>query len=41
MNVPPQIGSNGVETIVPLELDEGQRERFKKLVIQSAEDQTQ
>ncbi len=41
LNVPAQIGSNGVASIVPLELDEGQRERFKKLVIQSAEDQTQ
>ena len=39
LNVPAQIGGNGVEAIVPLELDEGQRERFKKLVIQSAEDQ--
>ena len=39
LNVPAQIGSNGVEAIVPLELDADQRERFKKLVIQSAEDQ--
>ncbi len=40
LNVPAQIGSNGVEAIVPLELDDYQRERFRKLVIQSAEDQT-
>ena len=39
LNVPAQIGSNGVEAIVPLELDANQRERFRKLVIQSAEDQ--
>ena len=41
LNVPAQIGSNGVASIVPLELDAGQRERFRKLVIQSAEDQAQ
>ena len=40
LNVPAQIGSNGVEAIVPLELDANQREQFKKLVTQSAEDQT-
>ena len=40
LNVPAQIGSNGVEAIVPLELDDDQRERFRKLVIQSAEDQS-
>ena len=40
LNVPAQIGRNGVEAIVPLELDDDQRERFKKLVIQSAEDQS-
>ena len=39
LNVPAQIGSNGVASIVPLELDKDQRERFRKLVIQSAEDQ--
>ncbi len=40
LNVPVQIGRNGVEAIVALELDANQRERFRKLVIQSAEDQT-
>ncbi len=40
LNVPAQIGRNGVEAIVPLELDDDQREQFKKLVIQSAEDQS-
>lgn len=40
LNVPAQIGRNGVEAIVPLELDDDQRKRFKKLVIQSAEDQS-
>ena len=39
LNVPAQIGSSGVAAIVPIELDAGQREQFKKLVIQSAEDQ--
>ena len=41
LNVPAQIGSNGVASIVPLELDAVQREQFRKLVIQSAEDQAQ
>lgn len=39
LNVPAQIGSNGVEAIVALELDDDQRDRFRKLVIQGAEDQ--
>ena len=37
LNVPAQIGSNGVEAIVALELDDDQRDRFRKLVIQGAE----
>lgn len=40
LNVPAQIGSDGVTSIVPLELDTHQREQFKKLVAQSAEDQS-
>ena len=40
LNVPAQIGSDGVTSIVPLELDTNQREQFKKLVTQSAEDQS-
>ena len=40
LNVPAQIGSSGVTSIVPLELDEHQREQFTKLVIQSTEDQS-
>ncbi|RKU13225.1 hypothetical protein C6503_16035 [Candidatus Poribacteria bacterium] len=40
LNVPAQIGSDGVTSIVPLELDIYQREQFKKLVSQSAEDQS-
>ena len=40
LNVPAQIGSDGITSIVPLELDAQQRERFKKLVAQSAEDQS-
>ena len=39
LNVPAQIGSDGITSIVPLELDQQQREQFKKLVIHSAEDQ--
>lgn len=40
LNVPAQIGSDGVTSIIPLELDTLQREQFKKLVAQSAEDQS-
>ena len=40
LNVPAQIGSDGITSIVPLELDAQQREQFKKLVAQSAEDQS-
>lgn len=40
LNVPAQIGSDGITSIVPLELDQQQREQFKKLVAQSAEDQS-
>jgi malate dehydrogenase len=40
LNVPVQIGSDGVTSIIPLELDTRQREQFKKLVTQSAEDQS-
>jgi malate dehydrogenase len=39
LNVPAQVGYDGVASIVPLELTEQQRERFRKLVGQSAEDQ--
>ena len=40
LNVPAQIGHDGVASIVPLELTEQQREQFKQLVVQSAEDQS-
>ncbi len=40
LNVPAQIGSDGVTSIVPLELDTHQREQFKTLAAQSAEDQS-
>ena len=40
LNVPAQIGSDGITSIVPLELEAQQREQFKKLVAQSAEDQS-
>lgn len=39
LNVPAQIGNDGVAAIVPLELTEQQREQFRNLVGQSAEDQ--
>ena len=39
LNVPAQVGYDGVAAIVPLELTDQQREQFKKLVGQSAEDQ--
>lgn len=39
LNVPAQIGNDGVAAIVPLELTEQQREQFRELVGQSAEDQ--
>ena len=39
LNVPAQIGNDGVAAIVPLELTEPQREQFRNLVGQSAEDQ--
>ena len=40
LNVPAKIGSDGVRDIVPLALTEQQREQFKKLVAQSATDQS-
>ena len=40
LNVPAQIGYDGITSIVPLELTEQQREQFRKLVGQSAEDQS-
>ncbi len=40
LNVPAKIGSNGVTDIVPLDLTEQQREQFKKLVAESATDQS-
>lgn len=40
LNVPAKIGSDGVTNIVPLELTEQQRDQFKKLVAQSAADQS-
>lgn len=41
LNVPAKIGFDGVTEIVPLALTEQQREQFKKLVAQSATDQSQ
>ncbi len=40
LNVPSKIGSDGVESIVPLELTAAQREQFTQLVAQSAVEQT-
>ncbi len=40
LNVPAKIGADGVTEIVPLALTEQQREQFKKLVAQSAADQS-
>ena len=40
LNVPAKIGSDGVIDIVPLALTKQQREQFKKLVTQSAADQS-
>jgi malate dehydrogenase len=40
LNVPAKIGSDGVTDIVPLALTEQQRQQFKKLVVQSAADQS-
>ena len=40
LNVPAKIGSDGVTDIVPLDLTNQQREQFKKLVAQSAADQS-
>lgn len=39
LNVPAHVGYDGVAAIVPLELTEQQRDQFKRLVAQSAEDQ--
>ena len=39
LNVPAQLGYDGVASIVPLELTEQQREQFRQLVAQSAADQ--
>lgn len=39
LNVPSKIGSNGIESIIPLDLTEPQREQFKQLVVQSASSQ--
>ena len=39
LNVPAEIGAEGVTSIVPLALSEQQREQFRNLVVQSAEDQ--
>lgn len=39
LNVPSKIGSNGIESIIPLELTDTQREQFKQLVAQSASSQ--
>ncbi len=36
LNVPSKIGSNGIESIIPLDLTDSQREQFKQLVAQSA-----
>ena len=40
LNVPAKVGFDGVTSIVPLALTEEQRDQFKKLVAQSAADQT-
>lgn len=39
LNVPAQIGYTGIASLVPLELTDPQREQFKRLVVESAEDQ--
>ncbi len=39
LNVPSKIGSNGIESIIPLDLTDPQREKFKQLVAQSASSQ--
>lgn len=39
LNVPSKIGSNGIESIIPLDLTDPQREQFKQLVAQSASSQ--
>lgn len=39
LNVPAQVGHDGISSIVPLELTDPQREQFKRLVAESAEDQ--
>lgn len=39
LNVPSKIGSNGIESIIPLDLTDTQREQFKQLVTQSASSQ--
>ena len=39
LNVPSKIGSNGIESIIPLDLTDTQREQFKELVAQSATSQ--
>jgi malate dehydrogenase len=36
LNVPSKIGSDGIESIIPLDLTDPQREQFKQLVAQSA-----
>ena len=36
LNVPSQIGSEGIENIIPLQLTESQTERFMQLTTQSA-----
>ena len=40
LNVPSKIGSEGIESIIPLELTEPQREKFTNLVSQSAKAQS-
>ena len=39
LNVPAKIGSNGIETIIPLELTDTQREHFKEITAKSASSQ--
>lgn len=39
LNVPSKIGSNGIESIIPLDLTDSQREQFKQLVAKSASSQ--
>lgn len=39
LNVPSRIGSNGIESIIPLDLTDAQRDQFKQLIAKSASSQ--